>query len=652
METNTQFIEGILSKHRRGYAFVRPQDPELEMGDIFIPPTRQASAMSGDLVLVRTFPREGNLSERGPEGEVVKILNRAISLVPGTFLRDRGFAWLIPADKKLGERIRIEKKDFNGAKDGDKAVVKLTRWPQRGRSPEGKVMEILSRKGEPGGDVKALIRAYGVPEKFPPQVMEEVRPLPKTVREEDLGGRKDLRNQLIVTMDGADAKDLDDAVSLEKTPSGNYLLGVHIADVSHYVQEGTALDLEALERGCSVYLLDTVIPMLPKALSNGICSLNPQVDRLTLSVSMEIDSRGKVVSHEIYKSVICSKARLVYDDVSDILEDRNPELMEEYKELCPTLFLMVELAAILRQSRESRGSLDFNFDETDIILDESGFPVEIRAAERRTANRLIEEFMLAANETIAEHFRWMEIPFVYRVHDKPDPDKMAELRSFLANFKIPLKGSLDNVHPAALNQVLSRVRGTPEETIVGTVTLRSMKKAVYQTNCTGHFGLGLENYCHFTSPIRRYPDMIIHRIIKESLEQMPSEERQQELEILTSEAAAKSSARERRAEELEREVEKLKKAQYLDEFIGEEFEGIISGVTRFGIFVQLENTIEGLIPLRDLRDDYYHFEPDNYRVVGRRWNRVYALGDRVAIRVEAADPITREIIFSMVCQIF
>ena len=622
------------------------------MGDIFIPPTQMASAMSGDRVLVRLESSEGNFKDRGPEGQVIKILNRAVSLVPGTFFRDRGFAWVIPGDKKIGERIRVEKKDFNTAKDGDKVVVKLTRWPQRGRSPEGKVMEILSRRGDPAGDVKVLIRAFGAPESWPPQVTEEVRTIPKTVREKDLEGRKDLRDQVIFTIDGADAKDLDDAVSLEKMPGGNYLLGVHIADVSHYVTEDTPLDLEALERGCSIYLLDKVIPMLPKALSNGICSLNPFTDRLTLSVSMEIDSRGKVVSHDIYKSVIRSKARMVYDDVSDILENKDPELMEAYKELCPHFFLMEELAEILRENRQAKGSINFDFDESEIILDEDGTPLSVDVAQRRTANRLIEEFMLAANETVAEHFRWMELPFVYRVHEKPDPDRMAEFRTFLASFGIPLKGSLDNVHPAALNQVLNRVKDTPEENVVSTVMLRSMKKAFYHTACSGHFGLGMENYCHFTSPIRRYPDLIIHRIIKEALALDMGEERRMELEGRTEVAAAKSSAMERRAEELEREVHKLKKTQYMEGFQGEEFDGIISGVARFGIFVQLPNTVEGMVPLRWLDDDYYHVEMENYRVVGRHTKRTYALGDRVRIRVEETDPVTREIFFSILYQIF
>ncbi|MBE6032499.1 MAG: ribonuclease R [Clostridiales bacterium] len=652
MKYETNLIEGILSKHRRGFAFVKPDDPEIEMGDIFIPPAQLASAMSGDRVLVRLETTEGNFKERGPEGQVVKILSRAVSLVPGTFFRDRGFAWVIPADKKIGERIRVEKKDFNGAKDEDKVVVKLTRWPQRGKSPEGKVMEILSRKGQPGGDVEILIRAFGVEENWPPQVSEEVRTVPKTVREKDLAGRRDLRDQVTFTIDGADAKDLDDAVSLEKTPSGNYLLGVHIADVSHYVREDSPLDLEAFERGCSVYLLNKVIPMLPKALSNGICSLNAGVDRLTLSVTMEIDPRGKVVSHDIFKSVIRTRARMVYDDVSDILEHKDPVLMEAFSELCPYFFLMEELAQILRENRQTKGSINFDFDESEILLDSDGFPVSVDVAQRRTANRLIEEFMLAANETVAEHFRWMELPFVYRVHEKPDADRMAELRTFLSNFGIPLKGSLDNVHPAALNQVLNRVKDTPEENIVGTVMLRSMKKAFYHTTCSGHFGLGMENYCHFTSPIRRYPDLIIHRIIKEALALGMEEERRLDLEARTEAAAAKSSARERRAEELEREVHKLKKAQYMEGLIGEEFDGIISGVARFGLFVQLENTVEGMVPLRSLDDDYYRVEMENYRVVGRHTERIYALGDRVRIRVEEADPITREIFFSILYQIF
>lgn len=457
-----------------------------------------------------------------------------------------------------------------------------------------------------------------------------------------------MRDRTIITIDGASAKDLDDGVSVEKLENGNFLLGVHIADVSHYVHADGNLDKEALKRGNSVYLLTRVVPMLPKVLSNGICSLNPLVDRLTLSCEMEIDGQGNVVRHEIFESIINSKARMVYDDVSDILENEDEELVKKYAFIYEDLLLMGQLAEILRAKRKEKGSLDFDFDEAEILLDENEVPVEIGISERRTANRLIEEFMLAANQTVAEHFFWMEYPFVYRVHEKPDTEKIAALKAFLASFGINLPGNPDNIHPKMLGEILEQVAGEPYENIVSTVILRSMKKAFYSTECEGHFGLAFKYYCHFTSPIRRYPDLMIHRIIKASITGQAGEKALQKFKTDAEIAAENSSLTERKAQEMEREVVKMKKAQYMEGRVGEIYDGVISGVTNFGIYVELPNTVEGMVRLDSLKDDFYDFEEGKYRVIGRQTRKIYALGDRVRIVVLRASREERQIDFAMV----
>ncbi|WP_246019760.1 ribonuclease R [Bacilliculturomica massiliensis] len=662
---------GILSKHRKGFGFVLPVNKEEE--DVFIAPDNMKYAMNGDLVAVKLLTAEE--SGRRREGAVARIIRRASSEIVGTFQLQRRYGFVVSDDPKQRDDVFIAERNINGARSGDKVVAKITVWPEKDNSAEGVITEIISRSGDTGGDILALIRSRQLTPEFPQSVTAEAEAVPRQVEDGALVGRRDLRQKTIITIDGADSKDFDDAVSVERLENGNYLLGVHIADVTHYVREGSALDLEALKRGNSVYLIDQVIPMLPKALSNGICSLNPHEDRLTLSCDMEIDGRGQVVGHEIYESVIHSKERMVYTDVSDMLEARSlpetdvqetsreqkarrkdgrvKELRERYAAIWEDLLLMDELAKILRTARERRGSLDFDFDEAYITLNDEGIPTSVETAERRVANRLIEEFMLAANETVAEHFFWMDVPFVYRIHEKPSPEKMEELQKFLHSFGIHLKGNPENIHPRALNEIISAVEGKPEEHVVNTVMLRSMKKAFYGTECEGHFGLGVKYYCHFTSPIRRYPDLMIHRVIKEILSgeregKAPAERRTAELRRKTEEAAAQSSATERAAQELERDVEKLKMAEYMSYHIGEVHDGIISGVANFGFFVELENTIEGMVRAADLRDDYYDYEPEKYRLIGRRRHRIYSLGQRVTIRVDSVDVTNREINFEVI----
>ena len=628
-------VTGILSKHKKGFGFVIPDEGSFDR-DIFISPSDMNGAMEGDRVEVDLIPEY--LWEQSPQGIITKVTDRKLKEVAGFFDKGKKFGFVVPVDRKHNEDIYIPKKAFSGAKNGDIVVAAITGYPDRKNSAEGKITGILARAGEPGGDIKAIIRQRGLFFTFPSKAAAQAKAISKAgVGEQDMAGRRDLRGENIITIDGADSKDFDDAVSVKRLDNGNFLLGVHIADVSHYIGEDSPLDKEALKRGNSVYIINQVVPMLPKELSNGICSLNEGEDRLTLSVDMEITPEGGITEHNIYESVIRSKHRMVYTDVSDIIENDDRELAAKYSDIYDMLMDMKELAQILRSKREAAGSLDFDLDEAYITLDEKGVPVSVNLCERRTANRMIEEFMLAANKTVAERFFWLELPFVYRVHEKPDAEKMQEFRTFLMGLSIRLKGEGGNIHPKALNEVLEQVAGTSYENVVNTVMLRSMKKAFYSTECEGHFGLSMKYYCHFTSPIRRYPDLIIHRIIKEYLHGGIDDERIAVLSKKTQEAAETSSVTERAAIELERDVEKMKKAQYISYHIGESFEGIISGITGYGMYVELENTIEGLVRLDRMYDDYYDAYPEQYRIVGQRTNKVYSLGQRVSIIVSDAD---------------
>lgn len=637
----TRILTGELMKHRRGFGFVKCEEMER---DIFIAAGSMAGAMDGDIVEVDLIPEY--LWGQSPEGIITKVVNRKTTEVVGTFQRSKKFGFVVPESRKHKEDVFIRKKDFSGAKKGDKVVVQITRYPDKNNSAEGRISEIISRAGQPGGDIRAIARSYGMRETFPSRVNAEAKAMKRRgIFDADIAARRDLRGKKIFTIDGADSKDFDDAVSIELLDNGNYLLGVHIADVSHYVRENGPLDKEALKRGTSVYLLDQVIPMLPKALSNDICSLNPHEDRLTLSVDMEVTPEGEVVNHEIYESVINSVERLVYDDVSDLLEKNDAGMGKKYAHIKDELFMMQKLAVKLAENRHDRGSLDFDLDEAYISLNDKGIPVDVSIASRRSANKLIEEFMLLANETVAEHFYWLQVPFVYRVHEKPALDKLERLRTFLRNFGITLKGGAGGIHPKAVSSVLDDVKGKAHENVVNSVTLRSMQKAFYSTECDGHFGLSLKYYCHFTSPIRRYPDLMIHRIIKYCMREGISAKTVRHFKKTAQEAAEQSSIMEREAVEVEREVEKLKKAEYMSYHVGEYYDGVISGVTDFGIYVQLENTIEGMIRIEELRDDYYDYDREKYSLVGKHTGRSYKLGDEMSIFVDYVDLSRREINF-------
>lgn len=637
-------VVGRLQGHEKGFGFVIPNDKTKTKDDIFIPAENMNSAMNGDTVVANLTKKQD--AGRRQEGEIVRILERANTVVIGTFEDNGNFGFLIPDDHKISFDIFIPKAQTGEAKDKQKVVVEITRWPELRRNPEGKVIEVLGYLTDKGTDILSIIRQFNLPEEFPPRVQELALAVPEKHSERDLEGRTDLRELVTFTIDGADAKDFDDAVSIEALANGNMKLGVHIADVAHYVKQNSVIDKEAYERGNSVYLIDRVIPMLPRELSNGICSLNPNVDRLTLSVFMEIDKTGTVVDHQIMESVIKSKQRLIYDDVSDFLENNDERAKEKLSNILTEIKQMEELMHILNDKRERRGSIDFDFPETFIELDEMGIPIDVRRAERRIANRLIEEFMLVCNETVAEQFHWAEVPFLYRIHEEPNPEKLADFGKFIHNFGYELKGK--EIHPKELQLLTNAIKGKKEEPVISRLLLRSMRKAVYSARSDIHFGLAAEYYSHFTSPIRRYPDLVIHRIIKDYINGKLSEQKQAQFEKVMPEIAEHTSMTERRAEEAEREVDDLKKAQYMADKIGEEYDGIVSSVTNFGLFVQLENTIEGLIHFSNMDDDYYRFDEENYYIIGERTNKTYRLGDEVRIEVIGADIGKRNIDFRLI----
>ena len=644
-------MTGVLRKYKKGFGFLEVTEEreryfaDGDDRDVFIAASDINGAMDGDTVEAVLLPQYLWRGNR-PEARITKVKVRSMTEAVGVFHRREGFGFVVPEGPKKSEEIFVFQSNAGGAEDGDFVVCRIIGYPTGKRGAEGRVEEIIARRGEPGADIRMLVRAYGYTEAFPPTVMRQaVRIEEEGVRVE--ASRRDLRNRTVMTIDGRDSKDFDDAVSIEIRENGNYRLGVHIADVSEYVTEDSALDQEAMQRGTSIYLINQVVPMLPEQLSNNICSLRPKEDRLTVSVDMEITEQGEIVNYEIYESVICSSERMVYDDVSDMIEKKDAKLIQRYRQIYPDIMQMAKLAEILSERRKERGSLDFDFDEASIRLDDSGNPVSVEIAPRRTANRMIEEFMLAANETVAKHFAFLQVPFLYRVHEKPDTAKLEELRIFLRGFGILLNGNADSIHPKVLANILEEIKGTSYENVVSTVLLRSMRKAVYDTECLGHFGLSLKYYCHFTSPIRRYPDLMIHRIIKETLRTFPEKARIQKLTQKTEKAAALSSENERKAVELERDVEKLKKAEYLSHHIGEEFDGIISGVTGYGIYVQLENTIEGMVRIETLHDDYYDYEPEKYRLIGRGSGNCYTLGDQVRIRVTDVRSEVREVDFAL-----
>lgn len=635
-------MQGTFISNAKGFGFV---EIEGEKEDFYVPPKYVNGAFHKDTVLVDFLPQS---SGKRREVRVVEILSRGITQIVGTFQKaNKGFGFVIPDDAKIPVDVFVPSERSKGAVDGHKVVTQITDYGKNNKSPEGIITEILGHINDPGVDILSVIKGYDLPLEFPEKVINQAERVAKEVSKADTAGRKDLRHILMVTIDGEDAKDLDDAVSLYADDDG-YHLGVHIADVTNYVQENSALDREALKRGTSVYLVDRVIPMLPHALSNGICSLNEKEDRLALSCLMDIDKKGNVADHKLTESVICVDRRMSYAQVNRIFTGEDKEFEQQNPEVAKMLFEMKNLAEILRQKRHKRGSIDFDFPETKIIMDKEGHPTEIRPYERNAATRLIEDFMLVANETVAEHFFWLESPFVYRTHEIPDAEKIEKLRLFIKNYGYNLKVSKEEVHPKELQKLLDGIEGTKEEMMISRLTLRSMKRAKYSTECLGHFGLACRYYCHFTSPIRRYPDLQIHRIIKETLRGKMTSSRLLHYQNILSEVSSQSSKTERRAEEAERETQKKKKAEYMQDHIGEIFDGVISSLTLWGMYVELDNTIEGLVHISTIPGDFFVYDESRYELVGRESGIRYLLGQRVKVRVKGVDKMLGTVDFTIV----
>ncbi len=636
-------VRGVFESNARGFGFVTVEGEE---EDYFIPENAVGDAMYHDVVLMQVVVPYAEPGKR-KEGKVIKVLERGITQVVGTFQKSRNFGFVVPDNQRFEKDIFLSKSESKNLSEGHKVVVKIIDYGGDGKNPEGKVLEVLGHANDPRVDILSVIKAYDVPLEFPQEVMQQVKRVNDEVFEREKAGRMDIRGWQTVTIDGEDAKDLDDAITLTRQ-DGGYQLGVHIADVSHYVTEGSALDQEALKRGTSIYLIDRVIPMLPHKLSNGICSLNAGVDRLALSCIMDIDEKGRIIGHKIAETVVRVDERMSYTSVAKILEEQDPEEIKRYENLVPMFQLMKELSDILRQRRHERGSIDFDFPESKLILDEDGKPLEIYPYDRNCATKIIEDFMLAANETIAEDFFWQELPFVYRTHESPDPDKIQKLAVFIQNFGYFLKNySKEHIHPKEIQKLLNKIEGTEEEALISRLALRSMKQARYTTTNIGHFGLSAKYYCHFTSPIRRYPDLQIHRIIKENFHGNLQKKRVKHYEQVLPKVAETSSKTERRAEEMEREVIKMKKVEYMEQHLGEIFVGVISGITTWGIYVELPNTIEGMIRVADMVDDYYNYDERSYSMVGEMTGRTFELGMRVAVRVKETNKMLRTIDFEL-----
>ena len=658
MKSNGKVLTGTFISNSKGFGFVEIEGREEAL---FIPEDKTNGAFHKDIVEVALLPgRDG----KRQEAQVLKIIARGMTTVVGTYERSReNYGFVIPDNTKLAQDVFVPKEHSMGAVSGHKVVVELTDYGTDKHSPQGKVIEILGHVNDPGVDIMSIVRGYELPVEFPEKVMNQAARTAQEVSDADRAGRRDLRDVVMVTIDGEDAKDLDDAVSVS-FDGEKYHLGVHIADVTNYVQENSALDREALKRGTSVYLVDRVIPMLPHALSNGICSLNEGVDRLALSCLMTVDQKGEITDYEICESVINVNKRMSYRVVQELLTEdglteKAPQPGEEdyreYAELLPMFREMETLAGLLREKRRKRGSIDFDFPECKIYLDSEGRPTDIKPYERNTATDIIEDFMLAANETVAQHFYWMELPFVYRVHDVPDADRLQKLASIISNFGYSMKAvgrakskvSSGEIHPKEIQKLLAKIAGTPEEAMISRMALRSMKQAKYSVECTGHFGLACAYYCHFTSPIRRYPDLQIHRIIKEQLRGRMNEERTAHYRELLPEVAKHSSETERRADEAERETDKLKKVEYMEQHVGESFDGVISGVTGWGLYVELPNTVEGLVHISKLYGDYYYYSEKSSELVGEATGRCFKLGMPVRVNVDGCDRFTRTIDFSL-----
>lgn len=638
------YFVGKFIAHQKGFGFVESEDDFKR--DLFIPKDEVNTAMHNDIVVAEIIKEETD--EKRAEGTIIKILQREVTKVVGVFEESKSFGFVVPDEKKFNKDVYIPKRYFSGAKSGDKVVCKITVYPMEGRKPEGKIIEILGKKGTKEAEILSIIKAHELPEKFPQKVIKEAEDVAVEIPKEEIERRLDIRHLNIFTIDGEDAKDLDDAISIELLENGNYNLGVHIADVTHYVKEKSKLDKEALKRATSVYLVDTVIPMLPKVLSNGMCSLNPNEDKLTLSVFMEIDKNGKVVKYDIKETIINSKARMTYTEVSDILEKDDEDLKKKYENILDDFYNAQDLAKILSKRRTQRGSIDFDFPEAKIILNEDGTVNDIKHYERRISNRIIEEFMLVTNETVAEHYFWLNIPFVYRIHEVPSKEKMEELSKFVSTFGYTIKGDLDDVHPKALQKIVEDIKGKKEEDAISTIMLRSLRQARYSPECSGHFGLAAKYYSHFTSPIRRYPDLQIHRIIKEQLNNKINQKRIEQLTNIVDYSSTISSEKERKAELVERDVKDYYKALFMSDKIGQEFEGVVSSVTSFGMFIELDNTVEGLVRLANISDDYYIFDESTYTIIGEATKKTYKIGDTVNIRVAKVNADLKEIDFELI----
>lgn len=640
-----EILEGIYRKNSKGFGFVSLNGYKEE---IYISKENSMNALNEDLVLVKIIQEKE--SGKSAEGKIVKIKKHGKNTVVGIFQNNKNFAFVVPDNKSFGTDIFISKNNFGKARNNHKVLVEITKYPEKGKNAEGKVIEVIGNVNEAGVDMLSLIKEYNLPAEFPEQVAEEAKSKGDKINPKDIKNRVDLREKQIFTIDGEDAKDLDDAVRVEKLKNGNYMLDVHIADVSHYVLQDSLLDKEAYLRGTSIYMLGRVIPMLPRELSNGICSLNEGQDRFTLSCSMEINPKGEVVDSKVYKGVINVTRRMTYTDVQKIIDRSDKEILEKYEQYIDEFDKMSELATILKKRRLEQGYLNLDSPESKIELDIDGWAINVKKYETTFSNEIIEQFMLTANETIAEKFYWLEAPFVYRVHEEPDIDKIKEANKFLYNMKLKIKANKDKIHPKAFATVLDDVKGKQEERVVSNLLLRTLKLARYSDENLGHFGIAGKYYCHFTSPIRRYPDLFIHRIISYYLENdyNVQEQFKEKYEALAKQAAFNSSEREKVATKTEREAEKIKKAEYMENHIGEEYEGVISSITSFGMFVELENTVEGLVGFRDMGDEYFVYDEDRKILIGEHTGKTYKIGDIVNIRVKDANKILRQVDFELI----
>ena len=638
-------LEGIYRKNQKGFGFVKIEEREDE---IYIAKKNSINALNGDKVLIKII--EEKTDSKKAEGRIIKVLEREKDTVVGTFQYSRSFGFVVPDDKNFGTDIFISKKNFGKARNNQKVLVKITKYPKKGKNAEGKIVEILGRIDEAGVDMLSLIKEHNLPDEFPEPVLEEAKRCGNKVNKKDIPNRVDKRNEIIFTIDGEDAKDLDDAVRVIKLDNGNYKLDVHIADVSYYVRENSLLDKEALIRGTSIYMLGRVIPMLPRELSNGICSLNAGEDRFTLSCSMEINPKGKVVSSEVYKGIINVTERMNYHDVQKIIDGTDKKVLKKYEPYIQKFKDMEELAKILKARRIEEGYLNLDIPESQIDLDENGKVTNISKYETSFANEIIEQFMLSANETIAEKFYWLDAPFIYRVHEEPDLEKVQELNKFLFNFGLKIKANKDHIYPKEFAKVLDEIKGKEEEKVISNLILRTLKVARYEEENKGHFGIAGKYYCHFTSPIRRYPDLFIHRIISKYLENSYDVDEKfiEKYKEQAKERAKQSSDREKVATTVEREAEDIKKAEYMEDKIGNEYDGIVSSITSFGMFVELENTVEGLIRFENLGDEYFIYDEERKRLIGERTNTTYKIGDKVKIRVAKASKLLRQVDFEIV----